>query len=227
MNFYISFYPFFYKNCKLMIKIETIEAGPLLNNCYIVFDENRDGVLIDAPLESADKILSFVDNEKINLKAIFLTHTHWDHFADIDLIKSSTNAPIYVHKSDEYRLLNPMQHIVFPIPVKIKKIQPDFYFEDEQIIKIGNIEYKILWTPGHTEGGVSIVIHKAKAVFTGDTLFNSSVGRVDLPGGDWETLINSIFSKLLSLPDNYVIYPGHGEISTIENEKINNPFLIY
>jgi len=207
------------------MKILPVESGPVYTLGYLVIDEtSQKGVIIDTPLDSTD---FFAENiaEGIEITAIILTHSHWDHTADCPKIKKLTNAPIYIHKHDEYRIKNPYQHTIWKLPFELESFNADSYLADGYEIESGSLKFKISHTPGHTEGSICLVEENEKIVFTGDTLFNLSVGRTDLPGGNSEQLMNSINEKLLILPDDCILFSGHGDSSTIGTERKFNPFI--
>lgn len=208
------------------MQIIQIEAGPLATNCYLVSDETSGrACIVDAPLDSWNLLQPYLNQNNCTLEAILLTHTHWDHTADCKKIQNETNASIYVHKKDYYRLSDPMKHTLIPLPFEIEKIDEVQEVEDGSKVEIGNLKFDVLFTPGHTEGGVCYVEHNEGVIFAGDTLFKESIGRCDLPGGSMPILLESIQSKLLTLPDWYKVFSGHGPSTTIEWEKQNNPFL--
>ncbi len=209
------------------MKIYKIESGPVATIAYLVVDMNSGcAVIIDAPLDSCARIDTIIKNNNLKVEAILLTHTHWDHIADCSKIKELTSANVYLHKSDFYRLNEPMKHTIYPLPFMIEPVNNVEFLNMGDKIKIGSLEFEVLHTPGHTEGGLCFVEHSNKVVFVGDTLFNESIGRVDLPGGSMEQLIDSIEQHLLVLPDNYRVYSGHGPETTIAWERNNNPFLV-
>lgn len=208
------------------MKIFKTEAGPVQTMSYIVYDEtSRDAVFIDSPPEVTTVYLKKIDEFGLHPQAIILTHSHWDHTAEAPQLRKSLNVPVYLHKADEYRIVEPSKHTIWPLPFVLESFKADKYLEDGKELEFGSLNCKILHTPGHTEGGVCIYFQRDNALFTGDTLFNMSVGRVDLPGGDWNKLNNSIQSKILVLDDKTDIFPGHGDQSTISFERNNNPFL--
>ncbi len=208
------------------MQIYTIEAGPVLTNGYIVYDEQtKEAAIIDVPPEGTELYLKKINELNLKPEAIILTHSHWDHSAEAPELKRRTGAPIYMHKADEYRIISPAQHSIFELPFELEPFKADNYLQDGQQLNLCSSQCEILHTPGHTEGGICIYFPNEKILFTGDTLFNMGVGRVDLPGGDWNTLYKSITEKLMVLPDDTNIYPGHGEPSTIGFEKGQNPFL--
>lgn len=208
------------------MKIYKTESGPVQTMGYIAYHETSgDAVIIDTPPESSEKYIAKVKELNLHIRSIFLTHSHWDHSAEAPKLRAQYNVPVYIHKADEYRVEEPSKHTIWPLPFKLEPFTADKYFEDGQILQFGTLQCRILHTPGHTEGGVCIYFPDDNSLFTGDTLFNMSVGRVDLPGGDLNTLFNSIRTKILVLDENTDIYPGHGEQSTIGFERRHNPFL--
>jgi len=205
------------------MNIETLTVGPLAVNCYIVSDpESKEAVLID-PGSDSKRIINLIEVRKLKLKSIVNTHCHIDHIAEVKAIQDHFNVQFFIHKN-ELPLLNMLSDSdglfginVSGIPEVSEFLQPD----DE--IKFGNKTGKILFTPGHSPGGISLVIQNH--VFVGDCLFKDSIGRTDLHGGNYDELITSIKTKLFTLPDDTIVYPGHGPVTTIEYEKRNNPFL--
>lgn len=208
------------------MKILFTTSGPVSTNGYLIYDETTlDGVIIDAPIGSFDYFIKEIESKHINLNAIWLTHSHWDHTGDANKLHKFTNKPIYIHQFDEYRMVDPNKYLGFPFPFEIEACFADFFFEDEQVIKVGNIEFELRLTPGHTEGSICFICHSHKTAVVGDVLFKGSIGRTDLQGGSFEQLINSINTKLLTLDDDYVVLCGHGEPTNIGDERFLNPFL--
>jgi hydroxyacylglutathione hydrolase len=200
------------------MEIKTFTSGAFQVNSYLLVIE-KEAIIID-PFESKEILKEIRD---IKLKYILLTHGHIDHILAVNEIKEKTNAKIAIHKDDLNLLNNENENMSISFNVKLKKITPDIILEDNQILQIKNKELKIIHTPGHTQGSISILIDNN--LFSGDTLFEDSIGRTDLPTGSLEQEINSIKTKLLTLPENTILYPGHGEKTTIKQEKENNPFL--
>ncbi len=201
------------------------ECGPVATNTYIVFDDTKEAVIIDAPLDSAQIISSIVHEYDLKVKYLLLTHTHWDHTGNASRVVKDTGAKLGVHKEDEYRLKNPSEFSVIPLPFKIDSVQADFLVNEGDKLFFGEQIFYVLHTPGHTEGGICFVESNNKVIFAGDTLFKGSVGRVDMPGGDGNTLDKSIKEKLFVLPDDFTVYCGHGPETTIGEEKSQNPFV--
>ncbi|HZV13272.1 MAG TPA: MBL fold metallo-hydrolase [Candidatus Kapabacteria bacterium] len=205
--------------------IFAFESGPLATIAYLVGDEAAGrAVIVDAPKDCAPRIKAVAEQRKIMVEKIILTHTHWDHTADAAELKNIFHAPICVHKNDEYRLLDPRAELIQP-PFPLAPVSPDVYLEEDQQISAGNLMFFVLFTPGHTEGSVCFYEPAQRVLFSGDTLFAGSVGRTDLRGGSWENLMESIHTKVLGLPDNVTVYPGHGPMTTIGEERMFNPFL--
>lgn len=200
-----------------------IPAGIYAVNCYIVFSEgSKSGIVVD-PGGSADEIIKFVEDNNIDLKYIVLTHGHGDHIGGVKALKDKYDIPVLIHKEDEEMLKDANKNLSKTMAFGAIEIIPDRTLVDGDIIKFGELEATILHTPGHTKGGICLKIENY--LISGDTLFKGSIGRTDLYGGDYETLISAIKTKLLVLDDEIVVLPGHGQSSTIKNERISNPFL--
>lgn len=187
-------------------------------NCYLVADAStKEACLID-PGSDPKPIKSFITKEGLDLKFIINTHGHGDHIG----ANSFFGAPIFVHRLDKDFLKDPDMNMSRSFMMNIVSPDADRLLEEGDVLKLGGLELKILHTPGHTPGSVSVVLDGV--VFTGDALFAGSIGRTDFEYGDQDSLIRSITQKLLTLKDDTVIYPGHGEPSTIGEEKKSNPF---
>lgn len=209
------------------MKIIPVVAGILDTNSYLVVNETtKTGLLIDAPPESAEIVLSKIESENCKLEAILLTHSHWDHSADANALKQKTGAKIYVHKADNYRLLSPMEHTIFELDFVIEPCEADFLLDGGETLQFSTTNLRVLHTPGHTEGSVVYVCDELKCAFAGDTIFYLSVGRTDLPGGNQEILQESLNRLLNELPEDYTLYVGHYKETTVGFEKSYNPYLM-
>lgn len=205
------------------MRIEKIPVGPIQANCYIISCETtNEGIIIDPgadPVGLIDKI------EKLDLKIkyILLTHGHHDHIGAVKEIKEKTKAPICIHSLDKEMLENPELNLssMFYQPTTISC---DIELKEGDKLSMGNTMLKIIHTPGHTPGGISIL--GDHEVFTGDTLFAGSIGRTDFPEGNMENILSSVKNKLFILPGDIKVYPGHGPNSTIEHERNTNPFFV-
>jgi len=207
-------------------KLHTIVVGPFAVNCYLLWDEtSSEGLIID-PGAEAETITYWIDSLEIIPGAILLTHGHGDHIAAVDELKKQLAIPLYIGSGEEVLLADPSANIsaFFDHPIVAPK--PDHTLVDEQIVQIGGIRLSVLATPGHTSGGISYLEEGAGRLFCGDTLFAGSIGRTDLPGGNYQQLIKTIQSKIMTLPDDVVVLPGHGPRSTVGAERNTNPFLL-
>jgi glyoxylase-like metal-dependent hydrolase (beta-lactamase superfamily II) len=197
-------------------------VGPLQANCFIVgCEQTRKAVVID-PGGDADIILNALAKDKLTLTAIINTHGHFDHVGANKALQVATGATLMMHKLDAPMLQESVgSAAAWGLNVEASP-EPGRFLEEGDVIECGDIQLKVLHTPGHSAGGISLYTHGA--VFVGDTLFSGSIGRTDLPGGDYDTLISSIKSKLFTLPDDTEVYTGHMASTTISQEKKFNPF---
>jgi len=205
------------------LEVVVLPNGQFAQNCYLVADRRtRDAVIID-PGEEPAMFLAELDTRAWTLRSIWLTHAHIDHIMGVGVVHRATGVPIHLHPLDrpiydalpQYGAWVGMQ-LDSPPP-------PDAELRAGQTLRVGNIEVEVRFTPGHSPGSVSFVTEGM--VFGGDVLFNGSVGRTDLPGGDYATLMATIQSQFLSLPDSTVVHSGHGPNTTIGVERLTNPFL--
>jgi hydroxyacylglutathione hydrolase len=191
------------------MEVKGFKVGCLATNCYVVNDEkSKDAAIIDPGFENENEalpILDYIQNNNLKLQYIINTHGHPDHISGNMIMKKATGATILIHENHKGRA------------------NADQKLHEGDIIQIGNSKLVVLYTPGHTKSGISLL--GDNMVFTGDTLFEGSIGRTDFPGGSFHEIINSIKTKLMSLPDNFKVYPGHESYSTIGKEKKYNPFL--
>ena len=202
--------------------IEKVVVGPFATNCYIVGDEStKEGIIID-PGDEAKKILKRVNELGLDIKLILLTHGHIDHAGALKEVKEAINAEVAIHIDDanfeRYRSSCLVLGLFYPHPPA-----PDRLLKDGDTLDIAGMRFEVLHTPGHTAGGICLL--RDGVVFSGDTLFNCGIGRSDLPGGDHSQLLESIHGRLLVLDDATVVYPGHGDDTTIAAERKGNPFL--
>lgn len=205
-----------------MTKLHTLVVGRLQTNCYIVQSDST--ALIIDPGDEPERILRFLSDLAAKPSQIVATHTHFDHVLGVDAIRSTLKIPFLIHH-DDLPMLESMQSrvrqimgISVPPPPKV-----DRFLADGESITIGQDKVKVIHTPGHSPGSISLV--GQGYVLTGDALFNQSIGRTDLPGGDLDTLVRSISERLFSLDDDTIVYPGHGPETRIGDEKLANPFV--
>jgi glyoxylase-like metal-dependent hydrolase (beta-lactamase superfamily II) len=207
--------------------IETFESGPVMTNGYLVADETGGhGIFIDAPIDAGAPMLERARALKLNMIALVSTHGHWDHIAENARLMRESGVPLWAHEVDEPWLQNPqMQLQFFGLPLEIGPARPTKFLADSDEFEVGKLRFRVLYLPGHCPGHIGLFEPKEKVLFAGDVLFAGSVGRADLPGADWETLLDSITTKLLPLGDDVTVYPGHGPATTIGRERRTNPFL--
>ena len=209
--------------------IKTFTFNPFQENTYLVWDETNEAVLIDAGMlfdNEKSTLKQFIEDNNLVLKRVLNTHLHIDHqFGNKFMFDAFGIAP-EAGEEDEFLLATAnSQAEMFGLPYTEIPQKLDKYITDSQIIKFGSSEFIALHTPGHSPGSYCLYCEKAGVVFAGDVLFSGSIGRTDLPRGDYATLIKSIQNRLLPLPDFTVVYCGHGPTTTIGEEKQNNPFL--
>ncbi len=202
--------------------LEKLVVGPFASNCYFVGSElTKAGIIID-PGAGTKQILKVAIDLQLDIKFIVITHGHIDHIGALRGVKETTGAEVVIHSADAPSLQGER---VSQLLGSSNRTLPsaDRLLNDGDSINSGDLHFLVLHTPGHTPGGICLLGHGV--VFTGDTLFNYSIGRTDLPGGSYSQLMNSIHTKLMILPDNTVVYPGHGPETTIGDERRGNSFL--
>lgn len=201
-----------------------LEVGPVQTNCYLVVCETtRKAVVVD-PGWNAPAILSAVDSLRATVELILVTHAHFDHIGALADVVDATKAPAAMHPLDVPLLRDGGGARRWGIPMRPAP-DPDRPLEHGQALEVGTLRFETRFAPGHTPGHVVFYVESEKAVFGGDVLFQGSIGRTDFPGGDFDTLIRSIRDQLLTLPDETVVYSGHGPPTTIGDERRFNPFL--
>lgn len=188
-------------------------------NTYIVCDEKTNETMVIDPGGEPEKIIELLDILNAKVKYIFLTHCHADHIGAIKEIKEKKGGKILISRDDSEGLYNSSISLSYYVNMEIPELEADSRVDDGDLIHIGNIEFKVIATPGHTKGSLSLYCEKERLVFTGDTLFSGTWGRTDLPTGDFAQIMDSISNKLMVLPDETIVYPGHGKTTMIQDEK--------
>ena len=212
-----------------MLKIKSFTFNPYQENTYLIFDDSKEAVIIDPGNYEAyenESISKFIDENKLQLKKIILTHCHIDHCLGNKYLNEKYGAELLI-PFDERDLYKNVENIatLFGFP-NYSHLDVNKYLKEKDKIEFGNIKLDVLFLPGHSPGHLAFNYKKENICFSGDVLFYNSIGRTDLPGGDYDTLINSIKNKLFLLNPDTIIYSGHGPKTILKNEMKNNPFLI-
>jgi hydroxyacylglutathione hydrolase len=203
--------------------IDILELGPFFVNCYIVGDpESKLGFIID-PGWDADQISSHVNRHELRIESIVITHGHADHIIALDEIRRHFKAAVLIGAKDAPMLVDPGANLSAALGEQYRTDKADRLLQEGDVVSAGQFQFKVLETPGHTIGSISLYGHGV--VFTGDALFLGSIGRTDFPGSSHEALLESIHKKLLVLPEDTIVYSGHGPDTTIGQERDFNPFL--
>ena len=206
------------------VKIGRIPLGNMGTNCYFVYSEDTKDAIVFDPADNGDYLYEKLKDNGISVKAIFLTHGHFDHIYGVKKLKELSGAKVYA-SVDEVEVLKDPDKNVSEMFGRVISMEPDETFNDLDVITIAGMTFQVLATPGHTAGSVCFYFKDDNILIAGDTLFEGSVGRTDFPTGSMKTLVESINSKLMVLPDNTRVYPGHGGTTTIGDERQNNPFI--
>jgi len=199
-------------------------VGLLEVNCYILGDEEtKEAVVID-PGGDEEEILEALKYAELNLKYIIDTHGHFDHVDANQPLKEATGAKIAIHEADAQMLSQPSAEAMFFTGNRARVSQADLLLKEDDLISFGPYRLKVLYTPGHTPGSISLVLEGFPYVYVGDLLFAGSIGRTDFPGGSFDNLIQAVRTKIFPLGDRYAVYPGHGPVTTVGQERKYNPF---
>lgn len=199
------------------MEIISLIVGELEVNCYIIGDGDRNEWAVIDPGADAEKILKVIKEKDARVKFVINTHGHPDHTGANREVMKQTGAPLYIHKADANLLSGLFTQLARLTGIKGSSSRPDHFLDEGDELSLGDIPLRVLHTPGHTRGGICLFFDRV--LFSGDTLFAGSIGRTDLPGGSLPALLDSIREKLFSLPDDVVVYPGHGPRTTLGEEK--------
>ena len=212
------------------MEIQNFVCNMFGENTYIVIDsDTKNCIIIDPGMMTPAEISAvdnFIEEKKLKVNKILLTHLHIDHAMGVNHLKEKYGVEVYANEKDAMlgaRIEEQIQ--LFHLPITLGKVTIDHYLNEKDTITFGGLQLTAISTPGHSLGSLSYYNSDKKIVFTGDALFKQSIGRTDLPGGDYATLINSITEKILTLPDNTIICPGHGPATTVKDEKRFNPYV--
>lgn len=204
---------------------EVLPVGPLQCNCSIVGDENTHEVMVIDPGDEIEEILAIIARHRLQVKQIVVTHAHLDHVGGAKKLRVATGAPILLNQNDQELLAMLDVQAAWLGMDDPGKVEVDQNVQDGDVVKTGLIAATVMHTPGHTEGSICLYFSTEKKLIAGDTLFAGSIGRTDLLGGSMRKILNSIHEKVLALPDETIVVPGHGPTTTIGEERENNPFL--
>lgn len=206
------------------LSVNQYVVGPVQTNCYFAVNKDTQEVLVIDPGANASKLAEKIHGDNLTLRAILLTHGHFDHASAARELANEFGVQIYAYHSEKEVLEDAEKNVSWMIGAR-ETFDADVFLQDEQELDLAGFHIRVLHTPGHTIGGCCYYFAYEESVFVGDTLFASSVGRSDLPTGSMSELVRGIQEKLMVLPDNTVVYPGHGEVTSIETERMYNPYL--
>lgn len=208
------------------MKIDRITVGMLQEHTYFIIDEDTSKAFIVDPGAEAQRILNKIKVEGLSIEAILLTHGHFDHIGAVIELRETLGCPVIIHECGKTYTSNPDYNLSSVFASEELVFEADRYVEDGEIIELvgTDISLKVVFAPGHTLDGVAYYNDKERVAFVGDIIFNGSIGKTDLPGGDMTTLLSSIKKGIFTLPEETVIYPGHGASTTVGHEKNTNPF---
>lgn len=196
-----------------------IEHLNLVTNCYVIVDEETKEAMVIDPGAEANKIIDMLDILGANLKYIFITHCHADHIGALNELRNAKGGKILISREDAPGLYDEGISLTYYTETENPELEADSRIDDGDLIHLGSLEFRVIATPGHTRGGLCLYCPKEDMIFTGDTIFSSTWGRTDLPTGSMEDIMDSITNKLLILPENTIVYPGHGKSTKIKDEK--------
>lgn len=206
------------------LKIGRMMLGVCQTNCYFVYREGSSKVIFIDPADYGDQIFQAMKNNGFEVVAILLTHGHFDHIWGCSRLRQLTSAPVYAYEGEEEVLLSSDLNVSAGAG-RACTVKANTLLKDGEEVTIEGMTFKLIATPGHTQGSCCYYFEEANMLISGDTLFEESVGRTDLPTGSMSTLVRSVKDKLFELPDDVVVYPGHGDSTTIGHEKKYNPFI--
>ena len=207
------------------LRVEQYVVGPVMTNCYFAVNEDTNEMLVIDPGDSAKQLIDKIKERALKPAAVLLTHGHFDHAWAAKEVAEEFSVPVYAEEHEKETLLSPEINLCGMMGQRGVVFHADVYVKDEDTLDLAGFSVKVLHTPGHTKGGCCYYIEKEQALFSGDTLFCQSVGRTDFPGGSASVLIRPTEEKLLPLPGQTKVYPGHNETTTIGYERQYNPFL--
>ncbi len=211
-----------------MMNVRSYSLGPVQTNCYIVSNKEKECLIFD-PGEEAQRIIKAIRSNGLTPLAIFLTHAHFDHIGAVDAVREAFNIPVWIHEKEVSWLGDPSKNgssKYAALPDYVVAVpNEENIIKEERLFEMNNFVFKAIFTPGHSPGSISYIFENDGFAIVGDTLFEQGVGRTDLIGGSTKVLLASIHDKLLTLPEDMIVYPGHGNYTTVGAEMETNPFL--
>lgn len=210
----------------MALKVLTIPTAPIEENCYIAYDEDSKEALVIDPGNEGEKIISLLKGESLKVQAILLTHGHWDHIGAVEELRQALSVSVHIHGDDAAMLTDSRQNLFAYMAGGSMEGKPaDTVFREGAVFSCGAFSFKVIHTPGHTPGGCCFYCEKDGVLFSGDSLFAEEIGRCDFPGGSLSSLVGSLKEKILTLPEETKVYPGHGPATTVGWERVHNPYL--
>lgn len=208
-----------------MLNLQIIPVGVFQQNCSVIWDDQKNAAIIDAG-DNAESIIKFVEDQQLNVQKLLITHAHLDHIMAVEKVAKHFGVEVYGSQLADKPLFENLPEICsnYGLPA-VPAFLPDHWLEEGNVVEVGSLSFQIRHLPGHSPGHIGFFEMENKIAFSGDVLFKDSIGRTDLYQGNFDTLINTIRTKLFDLDDDFVIISGHGQPTTIGREKLHNPFL--
>lgn len=205
------------------MEITVLTVGPVFTNCYIINKEGSTSCLVIDPGDEAQKIASYIKKNNFTCEGILLTHGHYDHITGVGELISLVGGKLYACEKERELLMDPRLNVSAMAGREVA-LEPEILLRDGQCLEVAGLAFRVIHTPGHTKGGCCYYSEEEKVLFSGDTIFMESIGRTDFPTGNGRELLDSVRNKVLALPDDVKIYPGHGPETTVAYEAANNPY---
>lgn len=212
---------------KTGLKIITIPTAPIEENCYLCYDAEKKEALVIDPGNEAERILDAIREQELKVQAILLTHGHWDHIGAVEAVRKALGVKVFIHADDAAMLTDKRQNLFAFMEThhQFAGIAADVLLHEGDKINCGSFEFQVIHTPGHTPGGACYYAPAAGVLFSGDSLFAEEIGRCDFPGSSLSALISSLKQKVITLPEDTKVYPGHGPATDVGWERAHNPYV--